>query len=383
MMLGLVTTMMLSSTAEATVPHRIVVPDVEGYLTLKGDFHIHTIFSDATVWPVTRVDEAGMDGLDFISITDHMDHRLQKNKNKGLFNCDRNESYKIASSVAKSNHIMVIHGGEITRAMSPGHFNTQFITDCEAIGNASDAQATDYDAMVAGLEEARRQGAFCIWNHPHWERQAPNETVWYPEHTKLYEAGLMQGIEIYNSFAGYSPEAHHWAVEHNLTITSGTDCHRPLFLTIDYLHGELRPVTLVFAKERSQSGIREALEAHRTAVFADGKVYGSDEVLQPLMKAVLEVSNVKYSDTKVSFTIVNRSSIPLVLTKAPGSEQVVYKRELIVQPFAEMTLTVTGLDNKKPLGVDQVDVNFYVTNFFVDADKPMHYQLHFEKPKQK
>jgi hypothetical protein len=48
-----------------------------------------------------------------------------------------------------------------------------------------------------------------------------------------------------------------------------------------------------------------------------------------------------------------------------------------------MTLTVTGLDNKKPLGVDQVDVNFYVTNFFVDADKPMHYQLHFEKPKQK
>ena len=366
--------------AGAAVPHRIVVPDIEGYRTLVGDFHTHTVFSDASVWPTTRVEEAMMDGLDFISITDHMDRRLQKYANKGVFVCDRNESYRIAEAAGKAADILVIHGGEITRGMAPGHFNTQFISDCEAIGSASDACEDHYDAMFAGLTEARRQGGFLIWNHPHWERQAQNETVWYPEHTRLCEAGLMQGIEIYNSFCGYSPEAHRWAVERNLTITSGTDCHKPLFLTIDYTNGALRPVTLVFARERSLEGIREALDARRTAVFADGMVYGSEEVLQPLMKALFEVSDVKFSEKKMTFRVVNRSSIPLTLRKAPGSERIVFPRDMIIRPFEETTVTVYGLDNKKPIGLDRFDVNFHVLNFHVDAGVPMTYSLHFEKP---
>ena len=47
----------LSASAQFT-PNKIVVPDIEGYKTLTGDFHIHTVFSDATVWPATRVQEA-------------------------------------------------------------------------------------------------------------------------------------------------------------------------------------------------------------------------------------------------------------------------------------------------------------------------------------
>ena len=27
------------------------LPDIPGYITLKGDFHMHTPFSDGTVWP--------------------------------------------------------------------------------------------------------------------------------------------------------------------------------------------------------------------------------------------------------------------------------------------------------------------------------------------
>lgn len=373
---------LLSVTAGAAVPHRIIIPDIEGYKTLKGELHIHTVFSDASVWPTTRIDEAMTEGLDFIAVTDHVDARLLKQKNRGLMDFDRNESYKIAAAAGKSRGVLVIHGGEISRGMPPGHFNTLFVSDCEAIGKASDAHDNHYDAMQAGLVEAQKQGGFLVWNHPHWERQAQNETRWYPEHTALYDAGLMQGVEIYNAFCGYSPEAHRWAMERGLALICGTDSHAPMFLNVDFAGGGLRPVTLVFARERSLGGIREALDARRTAVFADGILYGREEVLQPLMQALFEVSDVKYAEKKVTFRVANRSSIPLTLRKAPGSEKVVFPRDMIIRPFEEVTLTVYGLDNKKPIGLDRFDVNFHVLNFLIDAGKPMTYSLHFEIPKK-
>lgn len=29
-----------------TVKHAVIVPDIPGYVTLKGDMHLHTVFSD-------------------------------------------------------------------------------------------------------------------------------------------------------------------------------------------------------------------------------------------------------------------------------------------------------------------------------------------------
>ena len=72
----------MSAYAQFT-PNKIVVPDIEGYQTLTGDFHIHTVFSDASVWPATRVQEAIWEGLDVIAITEHIDTRHQKMVNNG------------------------------------------------------------------------------------------------------------------------------------------------------------------------------------------------------------------------------------------------------------------------------------------------------------
>src|SRR6056297_3865302 len=49
----------------------INLPDIEGYVTLKGDMHSHTIYSDGHVTPEIRVIEAWSEGLDFYSITEH------------------------------------------------------------------------------------------------------------------------------------------------------------------------------------------------------------------------------------------------------------------------------------------------------------------------
>ena len=49
---------------EKAVRRIISIPDIEGYMTLKCDFHMHTVFADAQVTPTGRVREAWQDGLD-------------------------------------------------------------------------------------------------------------------------------------------------------------------------------------------------------------------------------------------------------------------------------------------------------------------------------
>src|SRR5512133_792216 len=53
----------------------INIPNILGYKTVKCDFHMHSVFSDGQVWPTVRIDEAWRDGLDAISITDHIEYR--------------------------------------------------------------------------------------------------------------------------------------------------------------------------------------------------------------------------------------------------------------------------------------------------------------------
>ncbi len=60
---------------KASKPRKISIPNVEGFQTLKGDFHIHTLFSDGHVMPKDRVAEAVENGLDVIALTQHIEHR--------------------------------------------------------------------------------------------------------------------------------------------------------------------------------------------------------------------------------------------------------------------------------------------------------------------
>jgi hypothetical protein len=75
----IVMVLLWGSLAHAQVRHEIHFPDLPGYQTLKCDFHMHTVFSDAAVWPPVRVDEAWRQGLDAISVTDHVEYQPHKN----------------------------------------------------------------------------------------------------------------------------------------------------------------------------------------------------------------------------------------------------------------------------------------------------------------
>ena len=142
----------------ASAQNKIVIPDTKDYLVLTGDMHMHSIFSDGSVWPATRIRECVAEGVEVLCMTDHMDGRHQKMARQGLFNSDRNTSNEIAAKAAKGSGVILIRGGEISRDMAPGHFNTLFLSDVEPVAQAADAHKDHQKAMLAGLEEAQKRG---------------------------------------------------------------------------------------------------------------------------------------------------------------------------------------------------------------------------------
>ena len=171
----------------------IRIPDILGYTTLKCDFHMHTVFSDGNVWPAVRVEEAWLQGLDAISITDHIEYRPHKDD----IVSDHNRSFDLAESRAEQMSIILIKGSEITRDMPPGHLNAIFLEDSNPL---------DVEDWRDAIRLAHEQGALVFWNHPGWDRQAPGGVaVWYDEHTNLLEQGLMMGMEVVN-YTSYYPE---------------------------------------------------------------------------------------------------------------------------------------------------------------------------------
>lgn len=256
---------------QTLVRNEIHIPDVDGFKTLKCDFHIHTIFSDGKVWPDIRVAEAWQEGLDAIAITDHIEYR----PNKEIIMGDLNESYKIAKKAADANGFIVIHGTEITRSKPLGHINALFIND---------AMPMDVEDPLKAIDEAIRQGAFIMWNHPGWP---DDKSTFYPVHEELIKAGKIHGVEVFNNME-YYPVSFDWCKENKLAFLANTDSHYPIS-NIYGRENQMRPMTLVLAKERSAESIKEALFAKRTIACFNSELAGKPEHLKGLLKASLKI----------------------------------------------------------------------------------------------
>ena len=144
------------------------LPDIPGYKTLLCDFHTHTVFSDAAVWPAVRVQEAWMEGLDAISITDHLEYQPHKDD----IEASHNRPYEIALPYARLSGMILIRGTEITKPVPPGHFNGIFLKDADAVFN---------EDCLAACSTAAAQGGFVFWNHPRFGGNVKNgEGIWHP-----------------------------------------------------------------------------------------------------------------------------------------------------------------------------------------------------------
>ena len=276
-------------------------PDIPGYKTLKADLHIHSVFSDGNVWPTIRVQEALREDLDAISLTEHLEYQPHE---EDIPHPDRNRAHILALEAAKEHDLLIVQGSEITRSAPEGHSNAVFITDANLLMEDDAA-----DAFAA----AKKQNAFVFWNHPAWHAQSPKGNPILSDFQKArIKNGELHGIEVINS-VDYAEESLALALEQNLTIMGTSDVHG--LIDWDYIEkGRHRPVTLVFAKEKSLASMQEALFAGRTVAAYNSLLVGKAEFLEPLIKASIQIKSASYiPKTQVlKVTLKNVSSCDLL-----------------------------------------------------------------------
>lgn len=270
--------------------YHINIPDIDGYETLKCDFHMHTVFSDGYVWPAMRVIEAWNDGLDAIAITDHIESINRKNKD--ILQIDLNKSGEIALKKGNEIGLIVVRGAEITRKKPLGHINALFVQD---------ASKLDVKNELDAVNEAVNQRAYLVWNHPGW----PNDSsTIYPIQKELITQKKIRGVEVFNGSVLY-PKVLDWCNEYGLAYFSNSDLH---YTSANSYREKLqRPMTLVFVKEHSAEGIREALFAGRTLAYFNNHLAGKEEYIKDIISKSLFVKVINQG--KGIIEICNKSDI--------------------------------------------------------------------------
>ncbi len=333
---------------------KINFPDVDGYQTLKADLHIHTVFSDGSVWPDIRIQEAIKDGLDAISLTEHLEYQPHL---EDIPHPDRNRSYIIAEELAKPHDLMVIHGAEITRDLPPGHSNAIFITD---------ANALDVEEPVRAFEIARSQGAFIFWNHPNWINQKEDGKVLVTElHKQLIEKDLLHGLEVVNDIT-YSDDALEIANTHNLTVIGTSDIHGLVDYQFEIAEGGHRPITLVFANERTKESLKQALFDGRTVTWFNELLIGKQKHLQSLVDASLDITNVSYiGPSSVAIVrIQNNSDASFILQNKSEYDFQSHSDVLHIAPQSSVDVHVMTLEQLSDFGL-----SFECLNCLIDKRK--------------
>ena len=231
---------------------------------------------------------------------------------------DHNESFKIAKKEGDNLGFIVIKGTEITRSKPLGHLNALFIND---------ANVMDVEDPLQAIDIADAQGAYIIWNHPGWP---DNKSTFYPVHEELIKAGKIDAYEAYNYTESY-PLTFDWYAQYGIAPMANTDIHGTTAIDYGCDKGWMRPMTLVFAEERTEASLREALEAKRTLAFFFGNLVGDQKYLSKLVSASLQtrpvgdrlevtnVSDITYRMTQGDALYVFPAG-KTVLIKAPQGE---------------------------------------------------------------
>lgn len=290
----------------------IILPTLGKYTAYKADLHVHSsdASSDADVRAKFRMTEAWIDGLDVVAITDHMSIRPVKEADQNTpaeVQAKRGgkvaKSVELATQTAPRYGMLVIPGVELTGNMKPqGHFNALFTTDNKAI--------YDYDGLQT-LRNAREQGALIMHNHPSGPTQMGEQTNDFVK--AAYAENLIDGIEVMNGFQFY-PGAVDIANQGKMFVSANTDLHG---VSSQFYkdNGHLRNMTIIYAKNFTLQGLREAIEARRTLAYSFGTLAGSEKLLTEFFEASVEVKlltqNTKKKISRIMFT--NKTSLPFVM----------------------------------------------------------------------
>ena len=279
---------------------------------ISSDLHIHSVFSDGSVWPTIRVDEAIRDSIDLISLTEHLEYQSHISD---IPHTNRNRSFQIAGGYVQKKPLAVVHGTEITKPMPPGHFNAIFIKDANKFFDKNKEPLS----FINGINEANNQGAFVFWNHPMWEANRSDGIAKLdPIHKEVINKKLLHGIEVVN-FDTFSEEAMQIALDNELTMMGTSDVH--VLIDWDFNKKEEsfhRPITFIMSKNRTIKSIRDALFNGDTFIWYRDLIIGRSNNLKQVIQNNLKVISKGYGfkGRKVEILqleLINKSVAPISL----------------------------------------------------------------------
>ncbi len=333
----------------------------EGQTLVSADLHIHTVFSDGSVWPDIRVQEALREGIDLISLTEHLEYQPHSHD---IPHPNRNRAFEVAQqSLGNHDSLLIVNGSEITRSMPPGHVNAVFIKDANLLLHKD---------SLSGIVEANRQHAFVFWNHPNWDAQrADGIARLEPFHQYLINQKLLHGIEVVNEHT-FSEEAMQLAIDNGLTMIGTSDIHGLTTWEHDLSKDGHRPMTFVLADSRTPEAVKKNLFEGHTFIWFEDLIIGPEAVLNQVLKANIEIRNADYPNGKqiLNFEIINHSAWPIHLKYSGAYSFHKQGDVLYLKPYQRLSVQLKTL-HQRP----KTDVSFEVLNAIVAPKK--HPQIQF------
>ena len=372
---------------DRTVPRtEIILPKIKGYTLYKGDFHVHTIYSDGDVTPRERMREAWYDGLDVIAITDHLEIRTYEKfmlkalqpyskdgepfvyQNAGAGNkknqdapmmSNLNAGYEEALQYVEREQIPVlpIRATEIWRRPSEvGEFNALFLQDINAI--------CDKDLFEC-FRRVKEQGGILIHNHPGWSRKTMEKSE---VQVRAYSEGWISGVECVNSTTLY-PTIIDRCIDEKLTMFANTDVHRPSSQVWARGCGIFRTMTFIMAKECTEKAIKDAILKRRTIAYSANNLIGEVMWLDEFLNAAVTCELLEVNEKKGVrvFQLTNTCSIPFLLRRGTAL--------YTLNPFQSLRVSIS---RNKETG-EYYEPEFQVDNMWSTGDKHPRLTLKIDK----
>jgi hypothetical protein len=351
----------LAHDSDVAKARRVNFPKLlDGRSVLAVDLHTHSVFSDGSVWPDIRVEEAKRDGLFAMAVSEHLEYQPHS---KDIPHADRNRSFQLATEAAAvkpdargpaAQPLMVINGSEITKlVMPPGHINAVFITDANKLKSGDIQQQ---------MRVANEQGAFVFWNHPYWERQTPNGiAALTPMHADFIKRGQLHGIEVANG-ADMSDEAFKIALDNNITVIGTSDIHGLIDWDYDLANGGHRTATLVLTNSETTDGLKAALKAGSTVAIYNDNLAGKKENVEAVVRSTLkiEVDKPLPNTTVVPVSVINDSPVDYILENSGPEGAYDEAHVFTVKAGSSFTLLIKNVPNAAQLGLTFKVLNTYI-----------------------
>ncbi len=235
-----------ASTRLARLHFFVASPDLYARRPLRGDFHIHTLYSDGHSTPAEMLIRARELGLDVAVITDHNSYQASIEGIEAQQRLGLNLITMPGEEVSGPNwHILSIRADAAIYELS-----TAACTD-------QDIDSWSYEALRWAIETTQAHGGRAYLAHPYWAVERGYHLP-VPIYERVLAEGILDGLELLggvryeNNVRSLARYLDFRAAGGAIPILGNSDTHRT-----DHTYGTYW--TLVLARELTPEGVLDAI----------------------------------------------------------------------------------------------------------------------------